>query len=92
MYSTERLAEAVGALATRVREPELRAQLHALDGIVRNLAIPAPDPAQGAELEAALRAAMDDDDEAAAIAAMRRLAALERAPLQPVDWSSASGG
>jgi hypothetical protein len=92
MYSTERLADAVGALASRVREPELRAQLHALDGIIRNVAVPAPDPAQRAAHEAALRAAMQDGDEVAAIAAMRRLAALERAPLQPVDWSSASGG
>jgi hypothetical protein len=92
MYSTERLAEAVTALAGRVAEPEARAQLYALGGILRNIALEPPDRDARSALERAVVGAMRDGDEAAAIAAMRRLAALDRAPLQPVDWSAASGG
>ena len=92
MYSTERLADAVSALARRVDDPLVRAQLHALGGIARNLDAPPPDPAARRELEGAIDAALDAGDEPAALAAMRRLAALEREPIRPVDWSAASGG
>ncbi|WP_187369089.1 hypothetical protein [Baekduia soli] len=91
-----RLAEAVTALAGRAEPPELRAQLHALAGLVANLApAPAPAAAPGAQrdaLEAALLEALDRADEPAVLAAMRRLAAADRAPVHPVDWSAASRG
>src|SRR4051794_32887945 len=87
-----RLADAVAALAGRSGEPEVRAQLHALSGLVRNLDVPAVPTGEGTALEAAIERAIACEDEPAAIAAMRRLAALERAPIRPVDWSAASGG
>ena len=48
-----RLADAVAELAERVVEPEVRAQLHALAGIVRNLVVPVDEarPALARELE-----------------------------------------
>ena len=92
MYSTERLAEAVTALAGTVGEPDARAQLHALSGILRNLAIEPPAGEARDELALAIGQAVRDGDEPAALVAMRRLAALERAPIRPVDWSAASGG
>lgn len=92
MYSSERLAVALTSLASRVAEPDVRAQLHALSGIVRNLDGRPADPAVRGALEQQIGAAMHRGDEPSAIAAMRRLAALEREPLQPVDWSAASGG
>jgi hypothetical protein len=88
----ERLADAVTALATRATDPEVRAQLHALDGLLRALAAPAPEPAQRAPLVAAIDAAIERGEEHAAIAAMRRLAALDRAAVPSVDWSAASRG
>jgi hypothetical protein len=92
LYSTQRLADAVGALAGRAGGADVRAQLHALAGILRNLDAPGVDEAQRDALAQRLAAAMRDDDEPAAIDAMRRLAALDRAPLRGVDWSAASGG
>jgi hypothetical protein len=87
-----RLADAVTALAGRSAEPEVRAQLHALAGLVRNLDVPAVSADERAALEAEIERAIARDDEPAAVAAMRRLAALERGPIRPVDWSAASGG
>jgi hypothetical protein len=88
----QRLADAVTALAARTADPEVRGQLHALDGLLRGLARPQVAPAERAPLETALDAAMDRGDEREAIAAMRRLAVLERAGLPSVDWSAASRG
>ena len=88
----ERLADAVTSLAAGAAEPALRAQLHALSGLVRNIGHrPVPDAGRAA-LEAALDGALAAEDEAAVIVAMRRLAAPERASIRPVDWSAASGG
>jgi hypothetical protein len=86
----ERLADAVAALADRVAEPEVRAQLHALAGLVRNLVVPADDarPERARELADALAAG----DEARTLAAARVLARADRAFVQPVDWRAASGG
>jgi hypothetical protein len=88
----ERLADAVSALASRVAEPEVRAQLHALGGLVRNLARPPVPAGEREAVEAALQTAVDRGDEPAAIAAMRQMAALDRASIRPVDWSAASRG
>jgi hypothetical protein len=88
----ERLADAVRALAARATDQEVRAQLHALDALVRGLSRATVTPAQRAPLEAALDAAMERGDERDAIIAMRRLAALQRAGVPSVDWSAASRG
>jgi hypothetical protein len=88
----DRLAAACIALAARVDDPAVRAQLHALGGVVRNVVL-APAPAAVREqLEARVGAAMAAGDEPSAIAAMRELAALDRASVAAVDWSAASGG
>ena len=85
-----RLADAVAELAERVAEPEVRAQLHALAGIVRNLEPPTDDarPALARELADALAAG----DEERALAAARAVARADRARVRPVDWRAASGG
>ena len=88
----ERLAASVRALAAAVAEPAVRAQLHALGGILDNLDRLVPAADERAALAEATRAAMAAGDEAAAITAARRLAALDRAGLRHVDWSAASGG
>jgi hypothetical protein len=82
----------VRALATSVADPGVRAQLHALAGILDNLDAGTPPAAERSAQAAAVAAAMAEEDEAAAIAAARRLAALDRAWLRHVDWSAASGG
>jgi hypothetical protein len=84
----DRLADTVAALAARTPDGSVRAQLHALAGIVRNAG---REPADTAALAAAVDTALEREDEPAAIAAMRRLAAAERAGLRAVDWSAASG-
>ena len=80
------LAQAFGGDA----EPEVRAQLHALAGLVRNLEVPtdAARPPLARELADALAAG----DEARTLAAARALARADRAFVQPVDWRAASGG
>ena len=85
-----RLADAVAALADRVAEPEVRAQLHALAGLVRNLEVPtdAARPPLARELADAVAAG----DEARTLLAARALARADRAFVQPVDWRAASGG
>lgn len=92
MYSTERLAEVVRGLAVRSQDPPVRAQLHALAGVIANLDAEPPDPERQAELEGRIEAGMDAGDAEAVLDAMAALAALERAPLRRVDWSAASGG
>jgi hypothetical protein len=89
---TERLAASVRALATSVADPDARAQLHALAGILDNLAVPQPPVQERASAAADVASAMAAGDEPSAIAAARRLAALDRAGLRHVDWSAASGG
>lgn len=83
-----RLRDAVAALAQRVAEPEVRAQLHALAGILAVVDGPPPDGAAAAEIDAGIARG----DEPAVVAAMTRLAALERDRVPTVDWTRASGG
>jgi hypothetical protein len=91
MTDPTRLADAVLALAERADHPELRAQLHALRGALLNLNA-TPDPAAREHAEHALTTALEREDEPAVISAMRTLAALERASITTIDWSSASHG
>jgi hypothetical protein len=88
----DRLGDAVTLLAERVSEPDVRAQLHALAGIVRNLGADPDGERESAELEAGLLAALEAGDEARVVAAARALTAAERARVTPLDWSAASGG
>jgi hypothetical protein len=92
LYSTDRLAEAVRALAERATDPALRAQLHALAGTMENLDAQPSVPAEQQALEQAVDAALDASDEPGLVAAMRALGACERATIRPVDWSAASRG
>ena len=85
-----RLGDAVAALAERVEEPDIRAQLHALAGLVRNLVEPA-DEAR-AQLARALADALESGDERALLSATRALARADRERVRPVDWHAASGG
>lgn len=79
-------------LTRRVASPEVRSQLGALGALLANLdSQTAPDAARY-ELEVAIATAIDGNDEAAAVAAMRSLAALDRAVLTPVDWAAVSRG
>ncbi len=87
-----RLAESVAELAARVDEASVRAQLHALVSLLENIDSGDPDPSERAPLEDRIGAALESDDEAGAIAAMRELAALDRAAVRAVDWSAASSG
>lgn len=90
--SHDQLADAVSDLATRTEAPDVRAQLNALAALLRNLGSDAaPDDAR-APLEQSIAAAIDAGDEAGAISAMRRLAALDRSRLAPVDWSAVTRG
>ena len=88
----DRLADAVSDLAARVQAPDVRAQLNALAALLRNLG---PNVAPGdarRPLEESIAAAIDAGDESGAISAMRRLAALDRSVLAPVDWSAVTRG
>ena len=88
----DRLAAALTDLAARTIAPDVRAQLNALAALLVNLgAHVAPDDARG-PLEESIAAAIDAGDEAGAISAMRRLAALDRSVLAPVDWSAVTRG
>jgi hypothetical protein len=88
----ERLADAVAALAEQVAERPVRAQLHALSGILRNLRREELGATGRVELESALAAALAAEDEPAVLAAVRELAAADRAVVRPVDWTAASSG
>lgn len=85
--SPGQVATAVEHLATSIDDADVRAQLHALAGIVRNLVV-APVAAELAEAYDHLAAAEDAD----VPAALARLAALERRRVAPIDWDAASRG
>jgi hypothetical protein len=87
----ERLGDAVAALAERVSEADVRAQLHALASILRNLGREAEGGEERRALSTALVAAVAAGEEEQAIEVARRLAALDRAAVRPVDWTAASG-
>lgn len=87
----ERLAEAVTGLAGRVSQPEVRVQLHALAGLVRDLGSAPADGAERAAHAERLQRAMADGDEPAALEAATALARLERAAVTAVDWNAAAG-
>lgn len=82
----------MAALADRVGEPDVRAQLHALASLLDSLASPDPGHGQRAGHERAIALALEAGDDAAAIRAMRELAAIDRSAVRTVDWSAASSG
>lgn len=88
----DRLADAVASLADRVVEGDIRAQLHALSGVLRNVGRETIDGEARRQLGAELADAVTAGDEQRTIAVMRELARLDRAAVRPVDWSAASGG
>jgi hypothetical protein len=88
----DRLAGAVSDLAARVEAPDVRAQLNALAALLVNLSSHVASDDARRPLERSIVAAIDAGDEAAAISAMRRLAALDRSVLGPVDWSAVTRG
>jgi hypothetical protein len=90
--SQDRLADAVTVLARRVAEPDVRAQLHALAGILRNLGAQDADEQERRRLEESLVGALGDGTEPGVIAQALALARLDRSAVRPVDWSAASGG
>lgn len=90
--ATDRLAGALSELAARIEARDVRAQLNGLSALLVNLhSHIAPDDARW-PLEGSIAAAIDAGDEAGAISAMRRLAALDRSVLAPVDWSAVTRG
>ena len=82
----------MAALAERVGEPDVRAQLHALASLLHSLDSPDSGHGQRAGLERAIAVALEDGDEAEAIRAMRELAVIDRSAVRTVDWSAASSG
>jgi len=88
----DRLADAVTDLAARIEAPDVRAQLNALAALLLNLGSQVPSDDVRRPLEQSIAAAIDAGDEAGAISAMRRLAALDRSVLAPVDWSAVTSG
>lgn len=88
----DRLADAIATLADRIEEGDVRAQLHALSGVVRNIGRETLDSEARMRIGAELADAVAAEDERRAIVAMRKLARLNRAAVRPVDWSAASGG
>src|SRR4051794_41204089 len=73
--TAERLAASVRALAASLADAGARAQLHALAGILDNLDVPAPPPAERAAAADAVARAIADEDEAGAVAAGAGVAA-----------------
>lgn len=90
--SPERLADSVARLADRVGEADVRAQLHALSGVLRNIGRETLDGGTRGRLAAQLADAVAAGDERRSLALMRDLARLDRAAVRPVDWAAASGG
>jgi hypothetical protein len=88
----DRLAGALSDLAARIEAPDVRAQLNALAALLVNLSSPVASDGARRLLEGSIAAAIDAGDEAGAISAMRRLAALDRSVLAPVDWSAVTRG
>lgn len=89
--SPARLAESVAALAARVGEPEIRTQLHALGAVLANLGAERDGAGERALLVAEIEGRLQRG-ESVQPPLLRRLAALDRAAVQPVDWSAASSG
>jgi hypothetical protein len=89
--SLPRLAESVTRLADRVAEADVRVQLRALSAVLVNLSAERTGDAERQRL-AAEYARLADAADASAVAVLRRLAALDRAAVTPVDWSAASDG
>jgi hypothetical protein len=89
---TDRLADALAALAERVVERDVRAQLHALGAVLRNLGGEEADMEERRRLADELAAACAEGDEPRALAALRELAALDRGARRAVDWSAVTGG
>ena len=88
----DRLADAVAALAERVAAGDVRAQLHALSDILRNVGRETIDGEARSRLGAELTDAVTAGDEQRTILLMRELARMDRAAVRAVDWSAASGG
>lgn len=86
----ERLADAVAGLADGVAEPEVRAQLHALAGLIRNLVTPRDEARTSLSRE--LAEALASRNEARSLEAARVLGRFDRDRVRPVDWRAASGG
>lgn len=91
-HDPERLADAVVALAERVAEPDVRAELHALSAVIRNTGRERAVAAESAARAGRLADALATGDEDAVVAALRQLTAHNREAVRPVDWSAASGG
>jgi hypothetical protein len=89
--SPDRLAAAVAGLAERVEEGDVRAQLHALSGVLRNLGRETLDGEARGRLGAELADAVAAGDERRTVVLMRELARIDRAAVRAVDWSAASG-
>lgn len=89
---TQRLAEAVDALAEPLGDAALRAQLHALATVLTSLSVQNVTDPERPERERTLERALAGEDEAAVIVAARVLAAIDRRAVQQVDWSAVSGG
>jgi hypothetical protein len=87
----ELVAAAVEALAVDVRDGNVRAQLHALAGIVRSLAPPTR-PTGSKEALDDLRRAHASGDDGVVATALARFAAAEQRIAPRVDWEAASGG
>ena len=88
----EQLAVAAEEVAERLEEPELRAQVFALAAVIRNLGREHLAETERAGAQEALAEALAREDEAAAVGELRRLGAIDRAALLPVDWSRVTGG
>lgn len=88
----QRLADVVQALAGDVGEPDVRAQIHAVAALLANLGAEDADQQQREALEQDLAAALAAEDEADVLAAVRRLARLNRRLVTPVDWTAVTGG
>jgi hypothetical protein len=91
-FDPERVADAVAALAERVAEKDVKAQLHALSAVIRNAAREQAEAPERELRSRALAAALATEDEGAVISALQQLTALNREVVRPVDWSAASGG
>ncbi len=89
--SLRRLSESVAALALRVSEPDVRTQLHALSAVLSNVGAERDGAQERARLIDGLEQRLEREG-GLDLQALRRLAALDRAAVHPVDWSAASSG
>ena len=88
----ERLAGATEGIATRLEEPELRAQIFGLAAVIRHLAREAHEQTARTILQASLNAALASEDETAVLAAISELAALDRSAVLAINWADVTGG